>query len=84
MKRNEDSVHISPAAVESVSRSLSGSIQPIRVSPTPAMANVILTGDLRNVNNQLQVLPIQIFTKTFQYNKQTVVILLSFLCRSLL
>ncbi len=54
MKRNEESVHISPAAVESVSRPLSGSIQPVRVSPTPPMAN-ILAGDLRSAANQLQV-----------------------------
>lgn len=54
MKRNEDSVHISPASVEPVPRSLSGTIQPVRVSPTPPMANAVLTGDLRNAANQLQ------------------------------
>lgn len=55
MKRNEDSVHISPSAVESVARPLSGSIQSGRVSPTSPMVNAILAGDLRNAANQLQV-----------------------------
>ncbi|XP_046452720.1 paired amphipathic helix protein Sin3b-like isoform X1 [Daphnia pulex] len=54
MKRNEDSVHISPSAVESVARPLSGSIQSGRVSPTSPMVNAILVGDLRNAANQLQ------------------------------
>lgn len=65
MKRNEESVHISPATVESVPRPLSGSIQPVRGSPTPPMANAILTGDLRNAANQLQVNKVYIHLMIF-------------------
>ena len=63
MKRNEETVHISPAAVESVPRPLSGSIQPVRVSPTPTMANII-AGDLRTAANQLQVIKIVMFSSS--------------------
>lgn len=55
MKRNEDTVHNSPAAVDTVPRTLSGSVQPVRASSTPPMANTIISGDLRNTTNQLQV-----------------------------
>lgn len=54
MKRSEESVHVSSSAVEPVSRPLAGAIQPVRISPPP-MANVILTGELRNTSNRLQV-----------------------------